>query len=479
MVRQLTEVQFQAFPHLPRPDVFDSIIEEHEWYSDDEEHTLGVVFRDKTDNDWAYVILQLGADSFFKCVTVGSSFRDQKSAREILLSEIELVSRSLKEARTIGRTAKRIPEDLFVPIVSPSKLNPLFRIVANLDSYTPARGMIGEVFDSYEDYDGNFVEQFQTTGFDSRIWELYLHAYLTNSGFTILPSVSPDFVVSKEDQTIGIEAVTANPTQGPIEDQSQEVYSSTRLVVPPFDSKLPKLDGAFDYKQEDFVPIKLGSALYSKLNKRYWELPNMCDKPIILAIETFHEEAALHYSSTALGTYVYGFRHSYMWDTDGNLMIVPQKVDSHVFGGKSIPSGFFFQPEACHVSAVLFSNSGTVSKFNRLGQQGSYHNPRIRLIRFGDCYNPDPNAATPLPFVYEVGDPDYLEWWGQGLEMFHNPVALHPVDRALFPEITHHRFEHGVMYTQPAFFQPFASMTLNTTASWQASRLLHRLRDLL
>jgi len=28
----------------------------------------------------------------------------------------------------------------------------------------------------YEDVDGNFIEQFQTTGFDARIWELYLFA---------------------------------------------------------------------------------------------------------------------------------------------------------------------------------------------------------------------------------------------------------------------------------------------------------------
>jgi hypothetical protein len=28
----------------------------------------------------------------------------------------------------------------------------------------------------YEDPDGNFIEQFQTTGFDARLWELYLFA---------------------------------------------------------------------------------------------------------------------------------------------------------------------------------------------------------------------------------------------------------------------------------------------------------------
>ena len=471
MVRQLSKNQFQDFPHPPRPDFFDSIVEEREWYSCDEENTLGVVFRDKIDDDWAYVVLQLGDDSLFRCVSVETDFEDINSARDGLLVEIAQISREFKRAGGDKFATDTESKDPFVPIISPAKLNSLFKIVANMDSYTPARGMIREIFNSYVDYDGNFVEQFQTTGFDSRIWELYLYAYLTDSGFSIQPSVSPDFVVSKENQTIGIEAVTANPTQGLADYQPQKANSSVRLIAPPFDSKLPNLDSAFEYKQKDYVPIKLGSALYSKLKKRYWNISNMHDKPVILAIETFHEEAALHYTSSALCTYLYGFRHPYIWSADGNLVMIPQKVYSHSFGGKSIPSGFFYLPESDHISAVLFSNSGTVSKFNRMGQQDFYHNYRIKLIRFGDYYNPDPNAVTPLPFVYEVGDPDCFEWWGQGLEMFHNPQAIHPVDRSLFPDITHHSFKNGFIYTQPTFFHPIASMTLNVAYSRQTSTL--------
>jgi hypothetical protein len=37
----------------------------------------------------------------------------------------------------------------------------------------------------YEDADGNFVEQFQTTGYDARIWELYLFAALSEAGYLI------------------------------------------------------------------------------------------------------------------------------------------------------------------------------------------------------------------------------------------------------------------------------------------------------
>lgn len=48
----------------------------------------------------------------------------------------------------------------------------------------------------YEDADGNFVEQFQTTGFDARVWELYLFATLSEVGYVIdRPHPAPDFTV--------------------------------------------------------------------------------------------------------------------------------------------------------------------------------------------------------------------------------------------------------------------------------------------
>ena len=456
MVKRLTEFQFKAFPHAPRPIGFDLLVEEYEWYSDDCQYTLGVLLLDKIDNDWAYAILQPSPDSGFSAVTVDHSIDERKVARAELLAAIDGVSQNFVRS-TVQSTTRLV--DPFTPVVPPSKLNPLFSLVSSHEGYSPARGMIREVFGAYTDRDGNFLEQFQTTGFDARIWELYLYAYLVDSGFSIQPSVSPDYIVSRLGSKVAIEAVTANPTQNATANRSQRAYSSTKLLAFPSDRVLPELDGSFEYKREDFVPIKLGSALYSKLQKRYWESANMGNIPIILAIESFHEEASLHYTSSALATYLYGFRHSYIYDLDGRLIVIPRKVDSHTFAGKTIPSGFFSLPEADNISAVLFSNSGTISKFNRMGQQGRYFNPRLTLFRSGICYDFDVDAAVPDRFSYKVGDPDFLEWWGQGLELFHNPDALHPVDRDLVPDISHHRFEDGLVLTEGPPFQPFASIT--------------------
>ena len=465
MAKRLTRVQFQEFPHAPRPAAYNFLIEEHEWYADDSERTLGVLLRDKIDDDWAYVVLQPDTDSVFRWASGDHSFAIREIAQGKLLADIDRMSRDLESTgvpRVLPNLARAIhPKDPFVPIVPSSRMNPLFWIVANMESHSPARGMIREVFRYYSDRDGNFIEQFQTTGFDARIWELYLHTYLNDCGFSLLPTVSPDFLVSKSGEKVAIEAVTANPTQGLVKGELRNVYSSTKLFVPPFDQILPQLDGAFDYKQEDFVPIKLGSALYSKLQKRYWESPSAEKLPMVLAIETFHEQASLHYTSSALATYLYGTRDTYIWDTKGTLVIVPQRVEKHSFAGKTIPSNFFSLPEAEHISAVLFSNSGTVSKFNRMGHQGPFHNPRITLLRFGECVNHDPNAVKPFRFYYQVGDPDWMEWWGQGLEMFHNPNAQFPIDHSLFPDIAHHRLKDGLIFTEGPPFQPFNSVTFN------------------
>lgn len=469
MVKRINKFQFAAFPHHQRPPIFDALIEEHEWYSDDAESTLGVLFLDKNDDDWAYVVMQTDATSLFECVAVDVSYEDKDAARSELLSEIDRIAMELQPrgGTSVRSSLRRSASagDPFVPIVPASRVNPNFQFVRNLPGYSPARGMIREVFSSYVDRDGNFIEQFQTTGFDSRIWELYLHAYLLDSEFNIHPGVSPDFIVSKERTTVAIEAVTANPTQVTKGTEEPVRTPTGRILANLEDATFPVLDEAFVYKEKDFVPIKLGSALYSKLQKSYWEKEEVANVPLIFAIESFHEEASLHYSSAALGTYLYGYRHPHIWDPNGNLVIVPEKVDSHSFGGKRIPSGFFRLPHSDRVSAVLFSNSGTISKFNRLGQQGAYHNPDIVLIRFGTRYDTDPTAAEPNQFYYRVGDPGFVEWWGQGLEMFHNPDALHPVDPNLFPDIIHHRLEDGMIYTNGPAFHPIASVTFNIGTS--------------
>lgn len=165
------------------------------------------------------------------------------------------------------------------------------------------------------------------------------------------------------------------------------------------------------------------------------------------------------WSSSGLITYLYGYRHDYHYRS-GNIVIKPKKIEVHQLGDKVIPSGFYMQPESENISAVLFSQSGTISKFNRLGRQAGFGDKSILMVRQGTCHNHDPNAAIPNYFQYEVNEQSQ-ETWGEGFSMFHNPNAKHPVDAKLFPSIAHHHFVKGQIVSQIPKFHPYGSLTVN------------------
>jgi hypothetical protein len=187
-------------------------------------------------------------------------------------------------------------------------------------------------------------------------------------------------------------------------------------------------------------------------------------KPLIIAVADFHDDQSMVWSGTALLRYLYGVSHDFHHDDTGQLIISPLKIDSHKVGSKEIPSGFFFQPEAENISAVLFSASGTISKFNRIGRQSGYKHPDVTMVRMGSCHDHDPNAALPKMFRYVV-DETCNETWAEGLSMFHNPRATHPVLEELFPSIAHHRFVEGQIASHLPKFHPFSSFTLNLRAT--------------
>lgn len=88
-----------------------------------------------------------------------------------------------------------------------------------------------------------------------------------------------------------------------------------------------------------------------------------------------------------------------------------------------IPSDFFDQPGAENVSAVLFSNAGTIARFDRMSVVAGFGAPEHRYQRIGFRFNPDPNAASGIPFSEDVSSPGYSEGWSDELQIFHNPNA--------------------------------------------------------
>jgi hypothetical protein len=330
--------------------------------------------------------------------------------------------------------------DLFHPIVPKDSLHPDFRVIADTPGYAPARAIMQRLFETFHDKDGNFLEQFQTTGFNARTWELFLYAWLTSAGAAIdWNHSSPDFCCCYEATDFFIEAVSANPS--------------------PLDSALDGL--TVQDRQEQHRPIRLGSALYSKLQMRYWELPHVKGKPLIFAIEDFHAADSLAFTGSSLWQYLYGIRGSWWIDESGTLHVEEIPIAKHRHGAKVIPSGFFNQPSAENVSAVIFGNSGTVAKFNRMGWVlGTARPQNVSMVRIGTCYDHTPNSPAPSVFHYNLEDPDTpVETWSQGLEIYHNPRAITPLPLA-FLKIAYHYHDGERLHSYLPDFHPYGSRTV-------------------
>ena len=81
------------------------------------------------------------------------------------------------------------------------------------------------------------------------------------------------------------------------------------------------------------------------------------------------------------------------------------------------------------------------------------------MIRTGEALVNDPNAERPVPFRLEVND-EYEESWAEGVSVFHNPRALHPLDPGHFPDLFHHFFRDGQIETlHNGTFHPLWSFT--------------------
>ena len=447
MMRQ----RFEVYVSWTRSPIAGFVTQELECFSDVAETVLGALALDNTDRDFGFVTLGRDEKGRFRCIDVGVDFEVKSNARIALFKSIKANSDSGLKMFAQG-DADKSGIDLFVPIVPEDKQHQSFKVVSSLLNHSPARAVLSEMMRHFVDVDGNFVQQFQSGGFDARIWELYLYAYfLEERLFTERPTPAPDYCVSRGYEKVFIEAVTVNATAG------EEIL--------PIAGAKPQFRSGEEVAEilKGKMPIKFGSALFSKLNRKtpYWSLQNVANNPFVLAIADFHEPQSMTWSSPALFQYLYGVSHDFHHDEHGRLVISTLNVETHEYNGKTIPSGFFYLPNAENISAVLFTASGTIAKFDRIGRYAGFGAKNLKILRYGLCHDDDPNASLPKRFVFDVEPGAKVETWGEGLSMFHNPNALHPVSPDLFPSIAHHWFEDGDIRSVLPEFHPYSSMTMN------------------
>lgn len=153
--------------------------EEVRWLQAANEAMLVVVIRDRTDGDFSAMVLARDFKERYRWVEMTDFLPTVEDALKAAPERVEKVLKNLDAERRQG-DEKGAPVDFFKHLSAAEKLDKAFVSLSTLEGYSPALELIRPMMRWHEDADGNFVEQFQTTGFDARIWELYLFAMLLN-----------------------------------------------------------------------------------------------------------------------------------------------------------------------------------------------------------------------------------------------------------------------------------------------------------
>lgn len=413
--------------------------EELSYWSNLDETLIGMVFRDTTDDDFGWVMMARDRAGRFRCVDVEASISSERRATASLRIKIAEVSAS--EIGSIGDQADEpnAPVDLLAVVngIPSEALHPYFRLLLENPGKEPARAVIRELGPWLAPADPHFISEFQQHQFDQRLWEMLLWAAFRDMGWDVQQLEAPDFQLSAPGAVFCVEATTIAPsTMGP-------------LAAHPD----PKTHEEMVEFLSGYMPMKFGSSLMSKLKKvdkggrHYWEKEEAKGLPFILAVADFHKPAkmaeagSMVYTQSALWTYLYGRRVDWKKMSDGTLVTNAVVIDEHSYQDKKVESGFFDAPDAENISAVLFSNAGTIAKFDRMGVTAGFIPAKHKYFRVGLKYDPDPNAVVGLPFSVDVSDSSYKENWFDELQIFHNPRAKFPIPTEWFPGVTHWFFD--------------------------------------
>jgi hypothetical protein len=420
LVVPITEREFSLYAlSLPRGPNFDLYLFHSGWklqsagaagalLSDPDSSTFGfVAMRRRTDHCWVLKGQKFGLSS-------------EDSALAMLTAEMG----------EDGKPEPLPPGKKRRPSIIPKATQPtseIFKLLTQTITHRPALMAVGEVYFAMPNPDDNFARDLQTENFDSRIFELYLLACFREQGvFVAQDHVSPDFFIERNGHECNVEAVTAN---------AKDRTPKTALTTPTFapTSREERLTGA--------PAVRFAKTLRSKLQREYETLPHVAGKPFALAIADFHAPSSMVWSREALPSYLFGVKADVDKGPDRTRAI--GTVIHKLLGEDEIPAGLFRDPFMAYLSGIIFSNAATIAKFNRMGYLAGWQPGGLRMVRQGILFDRTPGALEPIDFSFDILSEEYMalwpggEAWCQELEVFHNPLAEHPIAFDLLPGATH------------------------------------------
>lgn len=300
--------------------------------------------------------------------------------------------------------------DLFTPVVTDDRLHQNFARTLH-GSAAGVREVLTQWAEGFEDRDGKFVKEFQTT-YNSSFWELYLFAVLKQLGIKVDFSFdAPDFVCPN--QAMAIEAVIASHAQDDVPEWKKTLKGIVdKDVGEAYGKSIIRLANALTNKSEAF-------------HKRYAALPHMQGKSYVVAVANYGSQDFNMIGDVPMQWLLYDH-------FDLSTVAKPN--------GSTIELGWFKDERYAHISAVMYSALGTFGKARALSKDDGefiFHAIRIR------------NNHEPIQIVAEKKD--YSETLTDGLRLFVNPHATVPLDVDAFDDECIRKFfthpEQGVLST--------------------------------
>lgn len=301
--------------------------------------------------------------------------------------------------------------NLFEPIVAENLWHPHFRTMLE-DGNGFRMDVLNEWAHGFADRDGKFVREFQTT-FNTCFWELYIFAVLKKMGKDVdFSKVRPDFCVPK--LNLNIEATVA------LHAHHAEPEHMAFGKLPPSDLN------KFNFQ----TIIRLSNSLRAKHRKyieSYALLDHVKDSAYVVGVTNFDQPFSFMACQRPIDAVLFGYyvdEEKFIASGMKEGKLVGEEL-SEVFkdNGSPVALGMFNTPEFKEISAVIFSACANMGKVIAMS---SDPNPTIFInaTRL--------NTSSSIPHQIGCLKNKYEEHLFDGLRVYHNPFALHPLDPALF-----------------------------------------------
>lgn len=369
--------------------------------------------------------------------------------------------------------------NLFETSLDENKLHPYFKEIKNAPEYAKTHKLINEWSEGVFERRGEaakFINEFQTS-FNSTYWEVYLNKAFRLLEFKIdYTKASPDFnLQNKCKRNISVEAVTSNPSAPP----ELKLDMSSILAENFLDDATLKLSGKIRDKHQLYLGDSKGKYSYSSLE-------HVKGNPFVLAIAPFDSKLSQSQNNTAMNRVLYGLEPPVNYNKAQTVVASVKNKN-----GKDIDLGVFTNESYKEISAVIFSTTGTFGKAVALAGTASFvKTTRLRKMGIVEFLAKEGlekigRTITKVSDTYDIfserfysgidvcghdihicSGSDHKETHLDGLQVYHNPFATHPLLESDFSakEIVHYFYdiENTVMVTK---YNDNAMVSRNTVSS--------------